>query len=634
VAEYDVHEEERNGVKLMYVVPPGTPRETVDRCYAVTGDMLDFFEKTIGIDYPFGKYAQVVVQNFIYGGMENTTATVMNMRTLHDQGLELTESEQGLVAHELAHQWWGDMVTCREWTHMWLNEGFATYYQGLFRQHYNGDDAFRYQMFERHASTVRLDDRDARPVVTDFYNRRDARNNHNVYAKGASVLHMMRHYLGDELFHAVIREYAENRMHDTAETSDLARAVKDVTGENLDWFFEQWLYLAGHPKFHVSKQWDPDKGLLRLSVKQTQETGGTVPVFRAPLDVEITTSEGAELHRIVVESAEQDFYFRLDEKPKMVVFDKGDWVLKTLEFSKLTGELLYQLEHGDYMARVRAAAALGKKGADERTVPALAAVVMADGHYGLRRTAALALGHAGTDEARDALADALATAGDARTRKACAEALGSFRHDEDAASALQKAFSADAAWAVRAAAVTSTVKLDSKDARRLCEKALDEDGGRGIVRRAGLNGLVKLGDPEALGRVRPFAKPGNDREHHRHTAISAYARLARKLEESRDREKAADFLSDMLDDWYLRTRRTVIDGLRTLGEPAAVPALRRAAASDPLESLRRRADRAADHIESGTGKKDRLADVDRRVRELDRRLGTVEAEMDKARGSD
>jgi len=628
-AKYEVAEDTDGRVPLLFVVPPGTDRATVDRGYGRTRDMLDFYEKETGIDYPWEKYAQVSVQNFTWGGMENATATTMNMRTLHDARGELTRTNDWLVAHELAHQWWGDMVTCREWSHMWLNEGFATYYQALYREYREGEGPFRYDLWENAQRTIALDKRDPRPLVTDFYNRKDARNSNNVYNKGAALLHMMRYLLGDDGYRAVIRHYGETFKFRTAETQDLMRAVKDVTGQNLDWLFEEWAFLAGHPVYHVTRSWDRDAKLLHLVVKQTQEVGDLVPVFRMPVDVEVTCDEKTSVFRILVDRAEQEFYFDLPSEPRMVIFDKGDWILKELDFPRPTGELVYQLEHGDYISRVRAAVALGK--ADDRpvAVAALREAVLADGHYGLRRESALALGKLGTTEARDALIEG-AKVEDARTRMAVAEALGSFRKDAAAEAVLLPFLREDPGYGVREQAVAALVAMDSPRAGAACREALKQESDMGIVRNAGLNGLVKLDDTEALPLIRKYAGPGNDRSY-RHTAITAYASLAKELPREGDRRKAADFLAGMLDDWYLRTRREVIAALGNLGESAAVPALRQQAARDPIEALRTQARKTADTLESGPPASTDAKGVEAEVRDLQESIQGLQQQVEEMR---
>ncbi|HXV12662.1 MAG TPA: M1 family aminopeptidase [Candidatus Krumholzibacteria bacterium] len=628
VAEYKVLEQKAGTIPLPYVVPPGTDDATILRGYGLTPDMMDYFEKEIGIPYPFSKYAQVVVQDYIYGGMENTTATVMNMRTLYDERAELTRTEQNLVAHELAHQWWGDMVTCREWSHMWLNEGFATYYAYLYKEHRDGDDAFRYQMRQAHNDVIKADDAEPRPMVVDFFNRTDARNNALVYVKGASLLHMLRAYLGDDLYRETIRHYGEENKHDVVETQDLMRAVREVTGENLDWFFEQWAFLAGHPKFKVTKSWDRDTRVLTLKVEQTQKTVGVVPVFRVPVDVEIGWSGGSALHRVMIEEASASYYFPVPEEPRSVVFDKGDWILKTVDFPKLAGELVHELENGDFMTRVVAAEALGAKGSDARVVPALRAVVLGDAFWGLRRESALSLGKIGTDAALSALVEGTAVE-DARVRLACAEALGGYYRNAKAAAQLEKLVGNDRAYGVRAAALTALVKVRGERAARVCADALKQTSDQDIVRNAALNGLADLNDTAALDRIRPYCASGNPRWY-RHTAIAAYGRLAKQLDKESDRRRAAESLYPALDDWHLRTREAAIDALAAIGEPSSVEPLRRVAANDRLAAVRERAAKAADRIGAESAKttaRNNAADIE----ELKRRLESVERELEAAK---
>jgi len=629
VAKYKIYEQKHGDIPITYVVPPDTDDATILRGYGLTPDMMDFFEKTIGIKYPYAKYAQVVVQDYIYGGMENTTATVMNMRTLYDERCELTRTEQNLVAHELAHQWWGDMLTCREWSHMWLNEGFATYYAYLYKEHHDGDDAFRYQMRSAQLDVTRADASDPRPMVVDFFNRTDARNNAHVYVKGASVLHMLRFLLGDALYHDVIRHYGETHKFDVVETSDLMRAVKDVTGENLDWFFEQWAFLAGHPDFKVTKSWDGDNKVLRLKVEQTQKTTTLVPVFRVPLDIELTWEGGKSTQRITIEEASQDFYFSLPSEPKMVIFDKGDWILKTLDFTKSVSELVYELDHADTMTKIRAVEALASKGSDDRTVPALQKVLLGGGHYGLRREAALALGRVGTAPALEALT-AGATTEDAMVRLAVAEAMGSFYGNESAAAQLARFVDNDRAYGVRAEAVTSIVKIRAARAADVCTKALAQESDRSIVRNAAINGFVELKDTSALPKIRKYCSSGTPREC-RHVAISAYGKLAKELEKEGARRDASDFIAAGINDWHLRTREATIDALISIAHPSSVPALRRSASNDPLQAVRARAARAADRVEAEASKMSARTDQSADIKDLKRQVEELQKDLDAVR---
>jgi aminopeptidase N len=567
VAQYKIYETKWHDVPVQYVVPPNTDDKTILRGFGLTPDMIEFYSQETGIDYPYAKFAQISVQDYIYGGMENTTAVVMNMRTLYDERTELTRNETSLVAHELAHMWWGDMCTCREWSHMWLNEGFATYYAYLYKAHHEGDDAFRYQMRSAHNDVLKADATEPRPIVTDFYNRKDATNNANIYIKGASFLHMLRYELGDTLYRATIHAYGVQHKFQCVETQDLMRAVKDVTGENLDWMFEQWVFLAGHPDFKVTKSWDRDTNVLHVSVEQTQKTGGLVPVFRVPVDIDVTWDGGNATHHITIEK--QDFYFNVPKEPVMVLFDKDDWILKTLDFPKKTSESIYELEHAPYMSRVRAAEALASKGSDPGAVTALKAALIADGHYGLRRECALALGKIGTGDALAALKEGLG-AKDGQVRLACAEAMGNFYGNDDAAATLDKLANNDQAWGVRAEALTSFGKIKTANAAKVCTAALAQESDYSVVRNAAINALVELKETAAMDRIKKYTMPGTPRVC-RNVAIAGYAKLAKELEKDADRRRASDVLAGMVNDWHLRTREAAIEGLATIADPSALP---------------------------------------------------------------
>jgi aminopeptidase N len=629
VAKYRIYQETWNDVPLWYVVPPDARDEDILRDYGKTGDMMEIMSKEIGIDYPYEKYAQVVVQNFIYGGMENTTATVMNMRTLYDEREALTRSEEYLVAHELAHQWFGDMLTCREWSHMWLNEGFATYYAFVWTEQRKGDDEFRWKMYEAHGKVIASDDEDPRPMVVDFFNRSDARNNTNVYNRGASVLHMLRFLLGDEMYRTTIHEYTKRYAYQTVETPDLMRVVKEVTGENLDWFFEQWVYLAGYPRFAVKKKWDDVNNVLHLSVEQRQKTEGLVPVFRTPVDVEVTWDGGSRVQRIMVDQASQDYYLSLPSKPLMVLFDPGEWIPKPIDFPRSADELLYQLEHAGFMGRVRAATSLGDHAGDRRAVPALRGALEAGGHWGLGREAALSLGRMGTPPARDALIEGLAVK-DAMVRLASAEALGNFPADKRAADALEAAINNDRAYGVRVQALSSLVKTREARASRVCVAALKQSSDRNSVRCAAIEGLAALKDPAAMDRIKGYCASGNPRDQ-RHAAIAAWGGLGAELAKDADRRRAAEYLYPGLDDWYLRTREASIDAIAKIGHPSSVTVLRRVASSDLLSAVRDRAAKAATRIEARQAVTDGTVTDAARIQELQKRVDALEQQLQETR---
>jgi aminopeptidase N len=253
-----------------------------------TPDIMKFFSEKIGYKYPYDKYAQTIVEDFVYGGMENITATTLTSSTIHDERAHLDVSSDGLVAHEMAHQWWGDLLTCRSWEHAWLNEGFATYFTALYFEYAKGKDEFQFNVYNMQRSARFADMTDKKPTVWNrYFDPTDVFGPH-IYQRGGAILNMLRFVLGDELFWKAINYYAHKYAFQNVETNDFKIAIEEATGYNLKWFFDQWLYKAGYPIFEVKYSYDDSKKLLKLEVEQIQPGDSLTPeVFKTPVDVEI-----------------------------------------------------------------------------------------------------------------------------------------------------------------------------------------------------------------------------------------------------------------------------------------------------------------------------------------------------------
>ena len=222
VGKFAIKTEQWRGRTVDYWVPPDRAAD-IDRSFANTIPMLDFFSEKIGVEYPWAKYTQIVVEQFRHGGMENTSATTLNERTLHDERARLDFSSDGLVAHELAHQWFGDLLTCRDWAHTWLNEGFATYFEALWAEHHLGRDEFLLNM-SRKANSARNGGKKL-PIVHRGYTGAWQQFDSRAYPKGAWVLHMIRSRLGDEMWWKSIYNYTSTHAHQTVETTDLRKSI-------------------------------------------------------------------------------------------------------------------------------------------------------------------------------------------------------------------------------------------------------------------------------------------------------------------------------------------------------------------------------------------------------------------------
>ena len=323
-----------------------------------TPGMIDFFNKIYGYDYPWAKYDQFTTPRF-GGGMENTTATALGQSVIHNRRAEQDFSWEKTIAHEAAHQWWGDLITLRSWEHTWLNESFGTYSDYLYWRHAKGEDEGAYELLKKKNAYLReVRTRYMRPIVFDRYDRPQQNFDSHTYPKGAVVLHMLRFILGDEPFFRTMKHFLHKHEFQAVDTHDFMKAVKEVTGQNMDWFFEQWLFAPGHPVFDVGYVWDEAQGKVKITVSQVQDTSNGVPVFRLPVVFGIHTAEGKESHRVWIEGKEQIFEFSSPGRPLLVRFDEGNYLLKEWTYEKGVEELLYQLKNDDMIGREWAASEL------------------------------------------------------------------------------------------------------------------------------------------------------------------------------------------------------------------------------------------------------------------------------------
>ncbi|MFQ5724441.1 MAG: M1 family aminopeptidase, partial [Terriglobia bacterium] len=512
VGQFDHHQDTLDGLPVDYYVPPGTPKEMVARSFEQTAAMIRFFNDYIGIAYPYEQYAQTTVEEFLWGGMENVSATTLFTDTLHPAEAAPNWSSEGLVAHELAHQWWGDLLTTRSWAHIWLNESFATFFTNLWFEHQHGRAAYDYERWKDMQDYFCEDDAGhspacvggvhyRRPIVWPIYvDEMDLFDRHT-YPKGGLVLHMLRALLGEEPFRRALHHYGTKFARQPVDTEDFRKAIAEATGRELGWFFRQWLYRAGHPELRVQAEWDPQAKSLHLAVEQTQERRELTPLFRLPLAVEFTTSEGAQRFPLVVEHQRDDFYFSLPERPERIRFDPDQDVLKKLDFARTREELIDLLRNDpNVIGRIWAAEQLGRRRNDLVALAALREALHNDGFYGVRAEAARVLAGSRSPTARDALLEGLNDP-DARVREQVARGLGSFAGEATVARALENLLAHEEKTYVVAAALQSLAQVQPENAFERLRGALERDSHREVLRRAALEGLSSLEDERALPLV-------------------------------------------------------------------------------------------------------------------------------------
>src|ERR1700682_812253 len=408
--EFDEVKDTWHGIPVTYYAPKGRGGRLPIN-YGRTPAMLELFSKKFGVDYPWEKYAQSMVDDFVAGGMENSSATTNTSSSLvhPKRAPEYFTGEDGLISHELGHQWFGDLVTCKDWGNLWLNEGFATFLESVWSESRYGKDQADYERWQATREWFGINNLWNKPIVRHDFDD-SSEFDENAYGKGGWVLYMLRHQLGDDAFYRSMKHYLEANRGKNVVTSDLVKAIEETTHTNVDQFFGQWIYGAGAPKFDLSYVYDNEKHHVALTVKQTQTVEGRVGIFRVPVEVEITTAAGSKLFPITVSKATQVFTLPADSAPLLVLFDKGGHILKTAEFRKEKKEWLYQLKNAaDLSDRADAIIALGKIKKDEEVIAALGDALRNDKAWGVRATAADTLGELGGPNAAQRLSEAATT---------------------------------------------------------------------------------------------------------------------------------------------------------------------------------------------------------------------------------
>ncbi len=596
--EFALIEERAGNTPVTYYVAPGR-EDDARRAFGNTAKMIQFFERAIGVPYPYAKYAQVAVSDFIFGGMENTSATTQTDSTLHDARAHLDFKSDPLVAHELAHQWWGDLLTCRDWAHAWLNEGFATYFEALWCEENLGADEFAWNVRQDREGYLDEDaNRYRRPIVCNRYRHPIELFDRHLYEKGSLVLHMLRRVTGDELFFKSLNLYCTRHRGANVITQDLQRAFEDATGRNLDFFFDQWVYKEGHPEIEVTSSFDDKKKLLSVTVKQTHKTGDTIAsAFSFPVTIALMDADGKETrHRVEIKEREQGFTFAIDKAPKSVRFDPQHDILKTLKHKRGREALEVALRHApEAIGRANAARELGNEGSPQATA-ALRDAMLTDRFWGVQADAATALGAIRTTAALDALIEGLKLP-HPKARRAVVRALGNFRGDARAASALADIVAAgDASYFVEAEAVLALGKTRDERAFAHLTEALKRDSYLDVIRTHAIAGMAELRDERAVNVARElsaYGKPARARV----AAVGALARFA-ALKENR-RIEILDFMAPLVDDREFMMRMRIPSAFAEIGDQRALPALHRLADRDLDGRIERHANDAIASISEG-----------------------------------
>jgi aminopeptidase N len=606
VGKFDVVDVGTKKLSMPVYAPQGRSKD-VPATFGRTKDMIALFEQVTGQAYPWDRYAQLLVWNFGSGGMENTSATTLYDTCIADPSSAADHDMDGLISHELAHQWFGDFITCNSWEHIWLNEGFATYMTALWMEHKGGADAYQKQILDYFDAITGGDQADAPYTVgmcSKVYSHpwEVFRKAASPYSKGASILHMLRMNLGDDDFFKGIRLYVQRRGLQTAESSDFRTALEDVSGRNLEQFFWQWCERPGTPHLTIKPEWDAPKSTLNVTINQTQHIDGDNPAYEFALPILLgglseAASKGekatARIENIAVSGQTTTWSLKLDKAPTFVAVDPSMSVLAALEESQSLTQWTAQLNEGPTVyTRVQAcrglksepssgAAEILRRAASDRK-QALTVRVEAIKALGGRGAAAelqsVASGAVDAWELRQASADAIGTL---MGRDECKNdaALRSW-----AGEFLAEQATKDKSGRVRATSIKALAKFKADQAGAVIAEALKTDSQSDELRQAALDGLVELDSPGALQSAMVMAMPGHDTRT-RPTAVGAIGKLGHQ-----DKDAALRTLVSLLADHELRTQRAAGQALVDLKDQRALAEFAKAKAAARSDELRQQID--------------------------------------------
>jgi aminopeptidase N len=576
IGDYEVVKDKWRGKDVDYWVYPGWGKEA-NRIFGLTPKMIEFYSTKTGFPYAWEKYDQIAIEDFMYGGMENVSATTLNDYVLYDKRSGIDFNSEGLIAHELAHQWFGDLVTCRSWIEMWLNESFATYFEAMFRQFNDGQDEFEEEMQgDQNAAISAEESLGKKPIV--------AANNYtaNQYPRGAAVLNMLRHLLGDTGWWASIHHYLDIHQFQPVVTHDLKMAIEEATGQNLQWYFDEWLYKDGHPVFDVSYSYDNPAKVVRMTVVQTQPRDSMTGTFKMPVDIELTMPDGStRLQTVRLEDSAQHITIVSPQKPVMVIFDKGNSILKELHFHKDVSEWTYQLAHAK-PAIERSQAALNLSslnvGKSEEAFNALKTAALNDPFWAVRLHALHSLMNQ-SDSTHD-ITDVLMSLAQHDPRSDVrAEAIGSLTSRSKKSieePILIHAIETDSSYNVVGSAMDALFAFDPDLANKDAYKFLATSSPRDRMRQAAIGVIEMTKDKKSLDEMVVLIGQHNVPKWTRYNLIKMIASLV-----SVDSAKVYRVLWNLTNNGDYAIRGTAANSLADIGDVNTLHQLEAQAASRP-----------------------------------------------------
>jgi len=637
-SEYVEYKEDLDGLEVSYYVHKKWDRDTVYRSFGKTPEMIKFFESKLGVKFPWVKYAQVTAANFLIGGMENASATTQTDGTLHDEKAHSDIESDGLVAHELAHMWGGDLVTCRTWSHGWLNEGWGTQMQNEWKRHDKGDEEYLYDQYGKQKSYFDEDkNRYRRPIVKNEWERGSDVFDAHLYPGAAWRYYMLKHLVGEDRWWKILGEWLTRFSYKAAYTHDLESLFTEMTGEDYGWFFEQWLYKAGYPECKIKIEYNNELvDYVHVRVEQTQKTddGMTPEVFLFPLTVEFVNSDGTRTRcAMQINERVNGFYYPVKNKPLQVVIDPDYTTLMDWEIEKPEPMWIEQLCKGtNTIQKIKAAQALGKK-ATPKAVEALGKVLLEETFWGTQVEIAKVLGSIKSESALEWLLKAT-TIKDTKARTAIATALGKFYRSDRALSALKKLLDDTESYFVVAAAAASIGKIQHDSSFDVLSKFLKHcpPSWHDVIEIGCLEGIAATEKKEAIDILKKYLELGTS-DLIRRMVPDMLAPLGKRFK--KEHPEIGSLIEKHILDKSYRVQAMAISASTKLEDPSLIPTLSKLAEQAAESGIVRRCRVAIRDLSKKKEPKEidslkkSIEELQRENRELKDRLDKIEVMLEK-----
>jgi aminopeptidase N len=577
-------------IPLRYYVPKNREEDAI-RTFKNTSKMMSFFEKYFSTPYPYAKYSQIVVDDFQYGGMENTTCTTLYSDALYDEIAQLDYSSDDVIAHELAHQWFGDLITCKDWQHIWLNEGFATYCEALYFQFNESDIDFQQYVLEMMDGYLDESNLYTRPIVTNIFRDIDDLFDRHTYNKGGSVLHMLRHYIGNEDFKNSVKVYLDTFKNRTAETDNLRQIFEGVSGKSLEKFFDQWIFSEGHPKLKIIISLT-SSNTVQIKILQEQDTH----LFEFPLEIKVVTlingRETSSINQIMISNKEMTKTFEFDPTHQIlwVSIDPELKILKDIVSLQAPLELtLQQIERGNTTyEKIQAIRGLNNHDFDTRIVNVLKKSIQ-NYHWSIAREAATILGTIKDPDniSHKVLIECLASMTNTKTRLAIVNAIETFTNVDDFGILKNIIENNNKSYFVRNAAANAIGRYDRS--LPILKELVELESFLGLISRGALTGLRKIvlraGDKKLIEEIRDiYINKSNIGFYFRirRTAISCLGFLGQRYKD--ERPVIFQHLRTLLTDPFVHVRNSTCAALgnafRNSQDPVVIAELEKVIEND------------------------------------------------------